>query len=252
MASRKTLRGTARLVPGVARGRAGHARRAGRLGARSGSTSGVSASALPARDSLSQRNAKTTVMIVPSATIDQADDEADQEDDAPIARPTGQRLGPGTCGWSSARDQVASDEITRAGFRRGAAGMATMSDRDETLRRRTPQAILGPAPIDELAHLGAHLDLGRPLPRALVRDLRGGVDPELAADELAHGGVVEVVGGPVGEHDVARGVDVGADVEGDLRVVVRVDVRVDDDHRLGQRQQPEAPDRVHDLLRLAG
>ena len=37
-----------------------------------------------------------------------------------------------------------------------------------------------------------------------------------------------------------------------LRVVVHVDARVDDDHALRQRQQPEAPDRVHHLARVAG
>ena len=51
--------------------------------------------------------------------------------------------------------------------------------------------------------------------------------------------------------DVARRVDVGADVEEHLLVVVHVDVRVDDDDRLRQAQHPEAPDRVHDLPRVA-
>ena len=53
------------------------------------------------------------------------------------------------------------------------------------LRRACVEAVLGPAPVDELADLGAHLDLGRPVAGALVGHLGGGVDPELAADELA-------------------------------------------------------------------
>ena len=51
---------------------------------------------------------------------------------------------------------------------------------------------------------------------------------------------------------VALRVDVGADAEEDLLVVVHVDLLVDDDDRLRQAQHPEPPDRVHDLLRVAG
>ena len=43
-----------------------------------------------------------------------------------------------------------------------------------------------------------------------VGQLGGRVDPELAADELALGRVVEMVGGPVGEDDVAGRIDVRA------------------------------------------
>ncbi len=62
--------------------------------------------------------------------------------------------------------------------------------------------------------------------------------------------MVEMIGRPLGEDDVTGRVDVGADVEGDLRVVVGVDMGVDDDDRLRQREQPEPPDRVHDLAGL--
>ena len=58
-------------------------------------------------------------------------------------------------------------------------------------------AVLGPAPVDEVADLRAHLDLVGPRPGALLGPLRGGVDPELAADELALGRVVEMVERPL-------------------------------------------------------
>src|SRR6266850_748740 len=58
------------------------------------------------------------------------------------------------------------------------------------------QPIFRPAPVDELAHLLAHHDLGGPLPRALQRALRRRVDADLAADELQRRRVVEVVERP--------------------------------------------------------
>src|SRR6185436_714454 len=53
--------------------------------------------------------------------------------------------------------------------------------------------VLFPATVDELARRRVHLDLDGPRPGALLRPLRGRVDAELAADELALGRVVEVV-----------------------------------------------------------
>ena len=39
-------------------------------------------------------------MIAPTATIDQLTTNPTSRTTAPIASPTGHRLGPGTCGWS--------------------------------------------------------------------------------------------------------------------------------------------------------
>src|SRR5579859_1750375 len=127
--------------------------------------------------------------------------------------------------------------------------------------RRTPrgenqpgllQAVFGPAARHALLDLDAHLDLVGPRPCALLRPLRGRVDPELAADELPLRRVVEMVERPLADHDVALGVDVGACVEEHLRVVVHVDVLVHDDDALREAQHPEPPDRRHHLPRLAG
>ena len=73
------------------------------------------------------------------------------------------------------------------------------------------EPVVGPAAVDERPHLGAHLDPGRPLPRALVRALLGRVDAELAAIELPGRRVVEVVERAFREQHVAAGVDVRAD-----------------------------------------
>src|SRR5919199_3439563 len=78
---------------------------------------------------------------------------------------------------------------------------------------------LGPALVDTPLDLVAHADLVGPRPRPLRRPLRGRVDPELAPDELPRRRVVEVVERPLGELEVAGGVDVRADVEEDLLVV---------------------------------
>ena len=114
------------------------------------------------------------------------------------------------------------------------------------------QSVLGPAGVDERADLGRHLDLGRPLARALLRKLVCRVDAELAADELRPGCVVEVVERTFAQQDVTLGVDVCGDAEEDLVVVVDVHPLVDDDHALRQAEQAETPDGVHDLLCLAG
>ena len=92
----------------------------------------------------------------------------------------------------------------------------------------------------------------RPRPRAFLRALVRRVDPELAAVELQRRRVVEMVERALADQHVALRVDVGADAEEDLLVVVHVDPLVHDHDRLGQAEQPEAPDRVHHLLRVAG
>ncbi len=110
--------------------------------------------------------------------------------------------GPGRAGGRRGSAQGA-----QAGFKRSGqtavnvvTGGANSDGSRRSLRRGTvSEPVLGPAPVDELAHLGAHLDLRRPLPRPLERALRGGVDPDLAADELERRRMVEVVERPLGD-----------------------------------------------------
>ena len=109
-----------------------------------------------------------------------------------------------------------------------------------------------PARRYPLADVLTHDDLLRPRTRVLLGQLVRRVDAELAAVELPPGGVVEVVERALGDQHVPLRVDVRRDAEEDVRVVVHVHVRVDDDDRLREREHPEAPQRVHDLLRVAG
>ena len=101
--SRKTLRG---ISFGSSEARAGRATEDGRgrlpgLGRFSGSTfAGFSARRDSRATSLSQRKPNRTAMIAPTATIDQLTTNPTRRTTAPIASPTGHRLGPGTCGWS--------------------------------------------------------------------------------------------------------------------------------------------------------
>ena len=59
--------------------------------------------------------------------------------------------------------------------------------------------------------------------------------------------MVEHVVRPVGDHDVALGIDVVEHAPRDLGDVVHVDVLVDDEDALGEHELPHAPQRVHDL-----
>src|SRR3954454_14170707 len=120
------------------------------------------------------------------------------------------------------------------------------------LRRIYADRVFVPAAVDERADLLAHLDLLGPRPRALVRALRGRVDPELAAEELVRRRVIEVVERALADDDVPTRVDVGPNVKEDLLVVVHVHVLVDDHDRLRQAEHPEPPDRVHHFLGVAG
>ena len=100
--------------------------------------------------------------------------------------------------------------------------------------------------------LSRHLDLLRPRPRVLLGQLVRRVDAELAAVELPPGRVVEVVERPFGDEHVALRIDVRRHAEEHVLVVVDVHVLVDDDDRLREREHPQAPERVHYLLRVAG
>ena len=157
----------------------------------------------PGRAPSAQRKPKKTVMKTPTATIAHETTKPTSSTTTPTASPTGQRLGPGTCGVFAARVQVASNKYHRWLPRvSGQPGSQLCPNR--TLPAAGTAHFCSPRPysaqrrLDEVADLGAHLDLGRPLARPLLRQLRGGVDPELAADELPRGGVVEVVGRPLG------------------------------------------------------
>jgi len=63
-------------------------------------------------------------------------------------------------------------------------------------RPTASNAVLGPACVDQRAHLAAHFDLLGPGAGALVEALRRRVDADLAANELPRGGMVEMVGWP--------------------------------------------------------
>src|SRR5215216_3044562 len=96
----------------------------------------------------------------------------------------------------------------------------TMTDRAVARCEVERDAVFTPPLRHELLDLRRHLDLGRPLPRALRRRLRGCVDAQLAADELQRRRVVEVVERSLRQDDVTLRVDVRADVKEDLLVVV--------------------------------
>src|SRR6476659_8033721 len=164
----------------------------------------------------------------------------------PIAKPIGYSVGDGRCvsSWSdscSVSGLGCSGSTNRSLTANGCAG-----------ERELTEAVLGPAARDELLDLGAHLDLLGPRPRSLLGPLRGRVDAELATEELALGGVIEVVERAFRDDHVALRVDVGARVEEHLLVVVHVHARVDDDDALREAEHPEPPQRVHHLRRVAG
>src|SRR3954469_2039913 len=220
----------------------------------SGGASAVCTSGVPAVRSRTHRNANTSATIAPRAAIHQETIRPIMRTTTPTAKPTGQRLGPGTCGWSSFGGKSLSWNSSYLVDAGSTPYQAARVLTDSTVCRpgnRFDPVLLPPA-VDERAHLVAHRDLGRPLPRAFERPLCRRVDPDLAADELERRRVVEVVERPLADHDVPLRVDVGTDVEHDRAVVVHVDVRVDDDDALREAEHPEAPDRVHDLLRVAG
>src|SRR6266545_2958812 len=207
----------------------------------SGSTSGGAAS--PRVASTTQRTPQTTAITAPTTAAGQLTISPTRMQAIPTAKPIGQMLGPGP--WACVR--FGSNRLAVAGRSPG----RTLPHPPAVCRRIDPDPVFGPPPRHELAHLGAHLDLRRPLARSLGRPLVRRVDPELAAVELARRRVVEMVERPFAHQHVARGIDVRADAEEDLVVVVHVDPFVDDDHGLRQRQHPQAPDRVHHLLRVS-
>ena len=171
---------------------------------------------------------------------DEDDDDPDREADRPYRRRRQMRLLVerlrARCRDSAARAPPGRSLIAKAGL---AAG-------------ELAQPVLVPAPVDELLDLRTHLDLVGPRARALLRPLRGRVDAELAAEELALGRVVEMVERAFRDDHVALRIDVRAGVEEHLLVVVHVHVRVDHDDALREAQHPESPERVHHLRAWPG
>ena len=179
----------------------------------------------------------------------------------PTAKPTGHRLGGGSCGRSSpGRSSKRSlPYVEAAGFNRCRSGRVN----DVTVGATRPRGVRRPRGSAPRPYSSQRSSTrrrtsslisisGGHAPRALLRALVRRVDPELAAVELQRRRVVEVVERALADQHVALRVDVGADAEEDLLVVVHVDPLVDDHDRLRQAEQPEAPDRVHHLLRVAG
>jgi hypothetical protein len=69
---------------------------------------------------------------------------------------------------------------------------------------------------------------------------------------VAESRVIEVVHRPLDDHEVAPGIDVAGGAPGHLGQVVDVHVLADDHDGLGEHHQAHAPERGHDLARLAG
>src|SRR5437763_1848068 len=214
--------GHGQLDPGVGGGTAcGSA--GPRPSRRAGSTGGASVRPWPRARSRTQRKPKQTAMTAPATTIAQLTTRPTSSATTPSAKPTGHRLGPGTCGCSRLGSKSSSGkryELPLARFSSLTEQLGrTMTNRRPRRRDCRRDAVLGPARVDEVADLGAHLDLRRPIACAFGGSLGRGVDPELAAQELPGCRMVEMVGGPVAEDDVPRRVDVRPHVERHLLVV---------------------------------
>src|SRR6476469_6688497 len=151
---------------------------------------------------------------------------------------------------------------TRPRFARGLCGNVARSG-PVTQPPRSPSASVGPAPnavrgpaaVDQLPGQRVDHTFLRPSPIAaipLARQLAGGIHPELAAEELFVGGVVQVIDRTHGVQRVVGVIDVPECSPRDLRVVVHVTVPIDDDDQLRQRHQSGAPYRIHHLLGMFG
>ena len=130
-------------------------------------------------------NAKTTAIARADGDDDPADDEADEdagdadrEAERPEARARDVRLVVGRDSVSTRVNRRSTG--TRMRQRRTLTRLATRA----RAAGSSGDAVLGPAAVDERPDLGAHLDLLRPLARALLGPLVRRVDPELAAEEL--------------------------------------------------------------------
>src|SRR6185436_6485691 len=232
-------------------------------GATSGMPGTAAVTGCETNASRTHRNPNTRAMIAPTISAGTLMTRPTRMQATPIAKPIGQRLGPGRC-WSSCsltrwlrpspapvRDSTARTSPMSTGNPPrpppASRGQAILhSSAVDVLR----QPELAPPGVDPRPDLRCHLDLGRPRARPFVRPLRRRVEADLAAEAREHGRVVELVERPVREDDVPLRVDVRAHAEEDLLVVVDVDVGVDDHDGLRQREEPEAPDCVHHLARV--
>ncbi len=86
---------------GVAGGTVGGGSDGAAAAAVSGATSGAWTSSLPFVRSRTQRNANASAISAPSPAIHQETTSPTRRTTTPTAKPTGHKLGPGTCGWSS-------------------------------------------------------------------------------------------------------------------------------------------------------
>ena len=205
-------------------GSAGSARPSGRgrpLGARpapasrfSGSTATCSRAVHRASRRGSRGTPKTSVITAPIDDDQQrVDDQADEEDrDA-----DGEAERPDASATARGRRRVAIRTVARSVPLRRlscASSAGFLSNPAVAVAGNQLDAVLGPAAVDERADLrrSSRSPRGHGA-RALLRPLRGRVDAELAADELALGAWSSWSSGPSREHDVARRVDVRAGVE---------------------------------------
>src|SRR5262245_55461729 len=184
-------------------------------------------------------------MIAPTISAGMLTTSPTRMQATPIAKPMGQRLGAGTCGVSGCssltrrlRASALDSTLPPCSLSTPNPPATAAAILHGSVPGRRGQPELGPPGVDALLHLGGHLDLRRPLARALVGPLRRRVEADLAAEGREHRGVVELVDRAVGEDDVALRVDVRADAEEDVLVVVDVHVLVDDDHGLREREEP--------------
>src|SRR3954471_19355494 len=249
--SRKTLRVTAvsgtgtRATPCWSAGGAVIPSPASVISRRSGSTT-IGSPRSSAVASRAQRMPKTMAITAPIVEISSGlMMSPTRTTTIPIAKPIGQIVGGGRCASSW------SDSCSASGLGCSGSTGRSLTANGAAAKRELAQAVLGPAPRDELLDLRAHLDFVGPRAGAFLRPLRGRVDAELAAEELALGGVVEMVERAFGKDHVALRVDVRAGVEEHLLVVVHVDTRVHDDYALREAEHPEAPEGMHHLRRVA-
>ena len=152
----------------------------------SGSTAGASfASPLPARQVPDPEEERRAPRSRADRDDPPGDDEADEQHDDAQGKADGPKAGAGSVRVFAARFQVASDKYHKRLLRDGSnQGPKLCRNSARSCCGSGSEPVLGPAAVDERADLGAHLDLGRPLPGALLGELGGRVDPELAADEL--------------------------------------------------------------------
>src|SRR6266508_675105 len=161
--------------------------------------------------SRAQRKPQTTAIAAPIGTITIGLTISPTRMHAmPAANPIGRSEGPGECGRSPCWGSITEpppfgsplvDSIP-ALFRvsttyQSAQRAGTLTDSHVPCSGVKRDPVLLPAPVDKGLDFRRHLDLGGPLPCALLRPLVGRVDHDLAAVELARRRMVEMVERPL-------------------------------------------------------